>query len=428
MEKEYIYHNFIWKYIYSDINTNRIYHRFKKGEHFSSGFFCITHNCVALSNYTIKNSETKLYLCIKDIGESFEYTSNWVATKMKGAFLETIFDEIVVQNKKENEYLKWRGILFESLLELKEKSTDIKLIKSSDDKIEFSFKVHLNELQKATESIEFTDPAFIITLGNKRPKEVYEIGLDFLGVNNNKCIGILKTICEEITFAKLIIGIAYYYEGKNELSNDYIKEALNKIERIDFTDSFNGLIAEIIATNEYNLGKVDDDKTIRMFFDVLDINQSPSALIKLSYIILSKNIKHLKEFALENVGIAIEYNLNDENDFSRIAGFNIICSVLLWNDKFNEAEKYHHYFLNEKSDFFIYHFENIESYVTLALAKNNQNFISNLMLDFPHIKNKALELFNAWSFNNDETLNKKWSSLNTFNFRKIINAREQYCN
>ena len=84
--------------------------------------------------------------------------------------------------------------------------------------------------------------------------------------------------------------------------------------------------------------------------------------------------------------------------------------------------------MNEKSDFFIYHFENIESYVTLALAKNNQNFISNLMLDFPHIKNKALELFNAWSFNNDETLNKKWSSLNTFNFRKIINAREQYCN
>ncbi len=426
MAKEYIYNNFIWKSIYGNINTNRIYPRFKKGEQFTSGFFSIAHNCVGLANYTIKNSETKLYLSIKDIGEGFEFNSYWIATKMKGAFLETIFDEIVNQNKIENEYINWRGILFRSLLEIKEKATDLKLSKSSENKIDLSFKIHLNQLQATFEPIEFLDPSFIIELGSKSPEEVYKIGLDFLDVDNKKCIGILKTIIEEMPIVGLIIGIAYFYEGKSELSNDYIKNTLNEVDSIDFSNDFTGLLTEIIATNEFNLGTV-NDKTIRLFFNVLDINQSPSALIKLSYIILSKNIKHLKEFALENVAIAIEHNLSDENESTRISGFHIICSVLLWNNKFDEAEKYHHYFLSENNDFLKYHFEHVEAYITLALAKNNHNFISNLILDFPHMKNRASGLFNAWSFNNNETKNKNWSNLDIYNFRKINNAREQYC-
>jgi hypothetical protein len=426
MPKEYIYNNFIWKGIFSNINTNRIYLQFKKGEQFTSGFFSIAHNCVALPNYTIKNSETKLYLSIKDNGEVFEFTSNWIATKMKGAFLETIFDEIVNQNKIENEYVNWRSFLFNSLLVIKEKATDLKLSKSSQNKIELSFKVHLNQLQATFEPVEFLDPLFIIELGSKSPQEVYKIGLDFLDVDNKKCIGILKTIVEEMPYVGLIIGIAYFYEGKSELSNNYIKTALNQVDSIDFSIDFTGLIAEIIATNDYNLGAV-DDKTIRMFFDVLDINQSTTALIKLSYIILSKNLKHLKEFALENVAIAIEHNLNDENEATKISGFHIICSVLLWNDKFNEAEKYHHYFLNENSDFLKYHFEHVEGYITLALAKNNHNFISNLILDFPHLRNRASGLFNAWEFENLDLKNKNWSNLNIYNYNKIINARKMYC-
>lgn len=426
MAKEYIYHNFIWKGIFSNINTNRIYPRFKKGEQFTIGFNSITHSCVGLPNYTIKNSETKLYLSIKDIGEGFEFTSNWIATKMKGAFLETIFDEIVNQNKIENKYVNWRGFLFDYLLKIKERATDLKLLKSSEDKIELSFKVHLSQLQETFEPIEFFDPLFILELGGKSPKEVYKIGLDFLDIDNKKCIGILKTIVEEMPFVGLIIGIAYFYEGKSELSNNYIKDALSKIDSIDFSDDFTGLIAEIIATNEYNLGTV-NDRTIRMFFAVLDINQSPTALIKLSYIILSKNIKHLKEFALENVAIAIEYNLNDENESTKISAFHIICSVLLWNDKFDEAEKYHPYFLNENNDFIKYHFEHVEGYITLALAKDNHNFISNLILDFPHLRNRASGLFNAWNFENLELKNKVWGNLNSYNYAKINNAKKMYC-
>ncbi|RXR24679.1 hypothetical protein [Flavobacterium stagni] len=426
MSKEYIYNNFIWKGIFGNINSNKIYPRFNKGEQFSIGFSNIVRYCVALPKWTIKNSETKLYLSIKDNGEVFEFTSNWISTKMKGAFLETIFDEIVNRNKTENEYVNWRSDLFNSLLELKEKATDLRLSKSSEDKIELNFKVHLNKLQATFEPVEFLDPFFIIELGSKSSLEVCEIGLDFLEVDNKKCIGILKTIIDEIPYVGLIIGIAYFFEGKSELSNNYIITALNQVDSIDFSIDFTGLIAEVIATNDYNLGVV-DDKTIRMFFNVLDINQSTTALIKLSYIILNKNLKYLKEFALENVAIAINHNLNDKNESTKISGFHIICSVLLWNDKFNEAEKYHHYFLNEKNDFLKYNFEHVEGYITLALAKNNHNFISNLILDFPHLKNRASGLFNAWSFENLELKNKSWSNLDIYNHNKIINARKLYC-
>lgn len=426
MDREYTYLDFIWKGIFSDINTNRIFPRFEKGVQFSSGFYSIVNNCVGIPNYTIKNSETKLYLSIKDNGEVFEFNSNWITTKMKGAFLETIFDEIVNQSKIENDYVNWRSLLFNSLIEIKEKATDLKLLKSTENKIELSFKVHLNQLQATFEPIEFLDPIFIIELGSKSPQEVYEIGLDFLEIDNKKCICILKTILEQMPLVGLIIGIAYFYEGKSELSNNYIKTALKQVESIDFSIDLTGLIAEIIATNDFNLGTV-DDKTIRMFFDVLDINQSPTALIKLSYIILSKNLKYLKEFALENVAIAIEYNLNDENEATKISGFHIICSVLLWNDKFDEAEKYHHYFLNRNNDFIENNFEHVEGYITLALAKNNLNFISNLIIDFPHLKDRTSGLFNAWSFENLEIKNKNWSNIDIYNYNKIVNARKMYC-
>lgn len=426
MGKEYKYHDFIWKGIFSNINTNRIYLQFKKGEQFKSGFFSIAHNFVGLANYTIKNPETKLHLSIKDTGEVFEFSSNWIATKMKGAFLETIFEEIVNQNKIENDYVNWRGNVFNDLLKIKERATDLKLSKSKEDKIELSFKVHLSQLQETFEQIEFLDPAFILELRDKSPNEVCKIGLAFLDVDNKKCIGILKTIIEEMPFVGLIIGVAYFYEKKSELSNNHIIDALNKVDCVNFTDDFTGLIAEIIATNEFNLGTV-TDKTIRLFFDVLDINQSPTALIKLSYIILSKNIKHLKEFALENVAIAIEYNLNNEDESNKISAFHIICSVLLWNDKFDEAEKHHSYFLNENNDFLKYHFEHVEGYITLALAKDNHNFISNLILDFPHIRNRASGLFDAWSFENLELKNKVWGNLNIYNYNKINNAKKMYC-
>lgn len=427
MGKEYIYHNFIWKNIHSNINTDRIYPRFKKGEQFKSGFYNVVRNTAILADYTVKNTETKFYLSIKDHGEYFEFRSHWMATKMKGTFLFLVYDEVIHQNKFESEYINWRGRLFESVINLKEKGRDFVITLDNEFKVELSFKVDLANLQDTFEPLQLIDNKFLIELAQKSARDVFKIGLEYLDINDKTCIGILKTILEEIPYAGLIIGIAYFNLGKSELSNQYIINALNEItENIELGDELEGTIAEIIATNELNLG-IADDRIIRTFFNVLNINQSPTALMKISYLILSRNIKHLKEFALENVNITTEFCSNDKDPFSKSAGFHIICSILLWNNKFNEAEKYHHYFLVEENDFLKFHKDHVESYIALTLAKNDINFIANLFLDFPYLKESFSGLFDAWNFDNDETRNKDWSNLNLYNFRKIIYAREQYC-
>jgi hypothetical protein len=426
MGKEYIYHNLIWKNIHSNINTDRIYPRFKKGEQFKSGFYNVVRNTAILADYTVKNTDTKFYLSIKDQGDYFQFSSNWVATKMKAAFLLTVYNEVFNQNKFKNEHINWRGNLFESTINLKGKVRDFVITVDDEFKIELRFNVDLANLQDTFEPLQLLDNRFIIELAQKSTNEVFKIGLEYLDVDDKTCIGILKTILEEIPYAGLIIGIAYFNLGKSELSNQYIINALNEItEHIELGDELEGTIAEIIATNELNLG-IADDRTIRTFFNILDTNQSPTALMKISYLILSRNIKHLKEFALENINIATEFCSKDEDEFSKSAGFHIICSILLWNNKFHEAEKYHHYFLIEDNDFLKFHKEHVESYILLALAKNDINFIANLFLDFPHLKDSFLGLFDAWNFDNDESGKKEWSNLNLYNYRKIIYAREQY--
>lgn len=427
MGKEYIYHNLIWKNIHSNINTNRIYPKFKKGDQFKSGFYDVVRSTAILADYTVKNTDTMFYLSIKDHGDYFQFSSNWVATKMKGTFLLTVYEEIFNQKKIKNEYINWRGNVFESMLNLKEKGRDFVITVDDELKVELRFNVDLANLQNTFEPLQLLDNRFIIQLAQESANEVFKIGLEYLNVDDKTCIGILKTILEEMPYAGLIIGIAYFNLGKSELSNQYIIKALNEIEdHVELNEELEGIIAEIIATNELNLG-IADDRTIRTFFKVLNLNQSPSALMKLSYIILSKNIKHLKTFALESVNMATDFCSDDDDDDSKAAGFHIICSILLWNDKFTEAERYHHYFLVEHNHFIKFHTEHVEAYVLLALAKNNSNFIANLFLDFPHLRDKFSGLFDAWSFKNNESLNSDWSNLNLYFYRKIVAAEKQYC-
>lgn len=424
--KQYSYKGHTWASIYGNINTNRIFPRFKKGNHYLYGFSNMTRNIVSIASFTLKNNEERINLLITDHDDFFEFSNSWLSTSMKSSFLEKTFNEIVNENANENKYEKWRYTMFRMLYEIHQKATDFKLVVNKDYNIEISFKVYLKNLQKEIDSLAILKPSYVVNLTNKSPEEIFDIGLSYLYDNNEKCINILKTILDDYPISGFIIGIAYYHLRNCELSTKYIVDAVQKVDEIELSDEFIGVVSEILATNELNLG-IANDRTIRLFFNVLDINQSETAMIKLSYIILQQNLKHLKEFALENISIAINFNLKDDNEFSKSAGFHIICCILLWNDKFNNAEEYHHYFLTKNNSFLTNYKEHIEGYVTLALAKNNINFISNLVLDFPHIKEMFLGLFHAWDFSNLEIENKTWSNLDLYNYKKILNTKEQYC-
>lgn len=262
---------------------------------------------------------------------------------------------------------------------------------------------------------------------NKSVEDIYKIGLSYLDKNNVKCIEILSAIIEQEPLVGLIIGLAYKGLQKYKLSNQYIKNALVEIEDIYIlSDDYIAYIFETIATNDINLG-ITNNETIKLLFNTLNHNQSHTALLKLSYVILSKNNNSLKQFALENVTIAIDMCLNDSDDFDKSCEFHIICSILVWNDKFKEAEKYHHYFLNENTKFNLENKELIEAYILLSIAKGNTEFIGNLILDFPYLNKVFGNFFDAWYFNNGNILNKKETNLIMLYTRKIRNVINQYC-
>lgn len=80
MGTDHIYHNFIWKSIYGNINSKRIFSRFKKGEQFRNGFNWITHNSAGLL-IILSKIPNRTYLSIKDIGVEFEFINNWITSK-----------------------------------------------------------------------------------------------------------------------------------------------------------------------------------------------------------------------------------------------------------------------------------------------------------------------------------------------------------
>lgn len=416
----------MWKGIFSLINSNSIANDFNLTKNYQSGFCGLLHNLMTLPNYTILNNETKINLEITNKDSHFTFIINWKATKIKGSFIETIYNEIVIQKYYQNNYINWRNFCFDGFLNIVNLVENFKFTIDKEKNIEIQFELFLNKIYDG-ESYEILDNNFIIDLSNKSTKEVYYYGLDFFGSDYKKCIEVLKTILDKFPYAGIIIGLAYKGLEKPELSNQYLKKFYKNFdELIYFDDEYTALIIESIATNNLNLGKA-PKKTMKLLFKVLSLNQNHTALIKLSYLILSKNKKKLKNFALENVTIATPFNLLDDDKFTQSAGFHIICCVLLWNDKFGEAEKYHHYFLIENTKFTSKHISLIEQYLLLALAKNNIEFIGNLILDFPYLMKIYGSYFDAWYFINGNLANKTETNAIIYNSRLINAVKKEYC-
>jgi hypothetical protein len=426
MENKYVYEDLIWKSLFSDIRLSRIFSFFNKSEIYKSNFNHILDDLVALTNYSITANNQMVYLAVIDKGIYFDIQCNWKSTKVKCDFFKTINEEICIQKRATNNYINWRNTLFESYLNLINRSDDFQIDIDTQKNVKIFFKLYLKKISP-NYNFEVLKNSYIVELENKSVDEIYKIGLKFLDINDTKCINILSRIIDIKPFVKVIIGFAYKNLKEYEVSNQYLIDFFDEFEdSYELSDDLTAVILETIATNNLNLGKVDYN-TVEMFLDILGKNQSHTALLKISYIILSKNIKNLKLFALENVNIATDFALNHSDEFDKSCAFHIICSVLVWNDKFLEAEKYHHYFLTENFKFYIENQELVKAYILLLIAKNNTEFVGNIILDFPHIKKKYDDLFDVWYFNNGNVLNKKETNLIIFHSRLLERFINEYC-
>ena len=64
---------------------------------------------------------------------------------------------------------------------------------------------------------------------------------------------------------------------------------------------------------------------------------------------------------------------------------------------FHEAEQTHRLFLSNQEWCSSYP-ELVKSYIIMAIALNNENFLSNLILDYPSLRQAYTALFDTWLF------------------------------
>lgn len=104
----------------------------------------------------------------------------------------------------------------------------------------------------------------------------------------------------------------------------------------------------------------------------------------------------------------------------------IFASIYTWNNKFEDAERLHNSFLNQKQ-WCIENKEIIESYLILCLAKNNTSFIQKLWKK-PIIQNNFSHIYKAYlgcivDKNSEEHFNMDLLPY----YQKLRTAKKLYC-
>ncbi len=116
--------------------------------------------------------------------------------------------------------------------------------------------------------------------------------------------------------------------------------------------------------------------------------------IELIYTMLVKGEKKEDALLITNAIIDILQNPEIQAE-SKVAISHIFTSIYVWNDDYINAKRYQKYFLND--DEFCSKFKNeIVSYLILVFAKNNDEFIKNLLLEYPFIKSDFNDIYKAY--------------------------------
>jgi len=77
------------------------------------------------------------------------------------------------------------------------------------------------------------------------------------------------------------------------------------------------------------------------------------------------------------------------------SGYHIIASVYLWNLDLEGATRVHAFFLGN-AEWCIMYRKLVEGYLLLAFALNNDDFISNLVIEYPLVRQEFGLLLGAW--------------------------------
>ena len=129
--------------------------------------------------------------------------------------------------------------------------------------------------------------------------------------------------------------------------------------------------------------------------------------LKIAYLYLQQGQNEKKDIALSFAQMGEQILPHDEDENHRVAGFHIVASVYLWNKEFALAEEAHSKFLSNPTWCDNYS-DLVRAYLLLAIAYNDNNFITNIITDYTFLTKKFPAIFDCWHFDTINPFDKRF--------------------
>ena len=426
------YNDVNWK-VFGMINSGSVLNIINVKEEYRSKLFGFLHNTLGVMNFTSKSGKIHYHIKEQDYGYSMEIV--WTSTKLKSETTLSFLELLKTGEQPFEVKTEWRNYILAYLKNLTADCFEINYNYDVDDNKQYiaTLKCKINfeklyEFPKGEDIVdddfdedgsEFTVPYELII---DSISENIKVALTYFGNDHAKLFDTLKPIEGKEYLADFLIGATYYlYLDQPNKAYSYFKRSLNLMSEI--SNEISPLILDFISQIEFLEKGNPKEAEQNLIKSLLVGNQE--GFLKLAYIYLQQAQNENKEVALKLVESGVKILEFDEDEEHRIAGFHIVASVYLWNNKFESAESVHFNFLSDK-EWCQQYSGQVKSYLLLAVAINNNDFISNIFSDYSYLVDLFPELFNAWKYEEINPYDKKFKGEFITTMQLIDRAKELY--
>ena len=391
--------------VFGIINDGTVLNSLNTKEEHRSNLFSFLHNSLGIMNYTSKTGKTK-YI-IKETENGYTININWISTKLKS---ETTlnFLKILEENQEIPEVkTDWRNAIKLDLTSLYENCEKVvfDFVKTENKEYtsnlfcEISFEnllsspVHKDEPDEDFEykKIRFSVPYELIQdVINENINEAFK----YFGNDHDKLFEHLKPYEGKEYFADFLIGATYYiYLELPNKAYAYFKRALLLLKNQDF--EIPAMLLDLIASIE--MSEKNNPKQAEEYLIKSLLVGNEQGFLKLAYLYLKEAENDKKQTALSLAEIGEQILPFDEDKEHQISGYHILASVYLWNKEFKKAEIAHQHFLTNKEWCEKYP-DLVRAYLILAIAYDNQVFMTNIITDYVFLTKLYPSFFDVWHY------------------------------
>lgn len=409
----FTYNDVNWK-VYSNVNNGTVLNILNAKDEHRSNLFGFLHNTLGIMNYT--NKSGPIFYEIKETEFGYSITINWTTTKLKSETTK-YFLELLKSNSKPSETTTdWRVAILKYLENLNNDCQRIDyscVLSDKDYKANLFCEITFDKLysfpkgeDKADENFipdeqEFTMPyELLAVLINENIKEA----LKYFGNDHQKLFDILRPLEGKEFLADFLIGATYYmYLDMPNKAYSYFKRALiisdnNQIQ-------VPSVLLDFIGNIEYTTLKNPEEAEQSLIKSLLVGNEQ--GFLKIAYLYLQQGQNEKKDIALSFAQIGEQILPHDEDENHRVAGYHIVASVYLWNKEFKLAEEAHSKFLSNPTWCDNYS-DLVRAYLLLAIAYNDNDFITNIITDYTFLTKKFPAIFDCWHFDTINPFDKRF--------------------